>query len=206
MALSPKKILKDLVDLKLAMLEDKSVREVWVVNNTNPKGEIALAVRNQSGGDPTLVTIPATWAPVCLTDQVPKSMLLNTPHFRKVINGGNLRLVTPESVAKIMSNPDVIREVAAAKTRTSTDLESLSTSEAETVRDTANPLVLDLIGREARNEIEEQAVLDILFNQEEILTKDDLEYLIQHSKFQKVKRWAAETITDKEEEDEDQDQ
>lgn len=200
MSVSPKKVLKSLVELKISQLEDKKVKEVWVLNTTNPKGEIALAVRNRNGGDPTLVTIPATWAPVCLTEQVPKEMLLGAPAFRKTVTTGALRLVTAESVAEILSNSEVAREIAAAKKRSPSDLESLP-SEVESIKESANPLVLDLVGRELKDEIEEQAVLDILFNQEESLVKEDLEYLIQNSKFQKVKRWAAETLQEKEDDD-----
>jgi hypothetical protein len=192
MAASAKKLIRELKTLRVADLEDKSVREVWCLNNTKPKGEIALGVKSQDGSV-TLVTIAATWIPICLTEQVPKQMLLGSPDFRKLVSTGGITIVEPKMVLDLLGNPDIKRESLAIINRNKSD--AIADAPTELPKENYSMLVLDIVARETNNEITEQGSLDILYTQEDSLTNDDLEYLVKNSAFQKVKTWAAETLT-----------
>ena len=199
MAASAKKRIKELKTLRVADLEDKSVREVWAMNNTKPKGEIALGVKSPADGSVTLVIIPATWIPVCLTEQVPKQMLLNSPDFRKLVSSGGITVVESKGVLELLNDEDIRREAHAILNRNKSDAIDAPT---ELPKENHSMLVLDIVAREINNEITEQGSLDILYTQEDSLTNDDLEYLVKNSSFQKVKTWAAETLTARGEDDE----
>lgn len=197
--MNAKKQIKSFKNLRVAELEDKKVTEVWCLNNTKPRGEIALGVKSPADGSPTLVTIPATWVPVCLTEQVPKAMLLNSPEFRRLVASSGILLVAAADVETIFDDEDVRREMHNLANR-SNNTEEVAQPPA-IHRENTNILVLDLISREKNNEINEGEEYDILLKQEESLSRDDLEYLVKNSMFAKTKKWASAAIADRDEED-----
>jgi len=200
MSRTAKKLIKGIKILRVSELESKEIKEIWVLNNTNPKGEIALSVKNRADGAPSLVTIPPTWVPVCLTEQVPKGMLIESPEFRRLAASQGVLLLEPKGVQTIMDHPDITREVQEIKRRATG--EAVEEVPAELAREqTQSVLILDILSRETNNEIQEQEALDILNSQEDSLTNADLEHLVKNSSFQKVKKWASEAIQDREEGD-----
>src|ERR1035437_9004494 len=108
MSLSVKKRIKLLPQIKISQLDDKAIKEVWVLNETKPRGVIALEVKNRADGSATLVSIPPTWVPICLTDQVPKQMLVDSPKFRSIISGHHIKLLDPTAVQEILKDEDVL--------------------------------------------------------------------------------------------------
>jgi hypothetical protein len=196
---SAKKQIKGFKNLRVAELEDKKISEVWCLNNTKPRGEIALTVKSPSDGSRTLVTIPATWVPVCLTEQVPKNMLLNSPEFRRLVASGGILLVLAADVDSILGDADVSREMRNLSSKSHNADESAMVP--TTYKENINILVLDLISREKNNEIQENEAYDILLKQEDSLQREDFEYLIKNSTFAKIKKWAATTLTELDEEE-----
>jgi hypothetical protein len=192
---SVKKKIRALPTIRLSQLDDKTIKEVWVLNETKPRGLIALEVKNRADGSATLVSIAPTWVPICLTDQVPKVMLVDSPKFRAIISGGYIKLLDPASVAKILEDSEVQEEIESIRNRTADYLkETLPDSvQAEAV----SIVVLDILSREADESLTEAEAKDILNNREDELTDNDLEHLIKNSNLAKVKKWSADTLADR---------
>jgi len=193
---SVKAKIKGLASLRLSQLEDKSVKEIWVLNQTNPKGEIILEVKARGDNDSTVVKIPMTWVPVCLTDQVPKPMLIESPKFRSLVSNQHIRVVDPKSLDEIMVDPDVAEEIEAVRSKNNGNyVEVLPDAvKAESI----SVFVLDLLSREETNSITEAEAKDILNNKEDELSDEDLEHLIKSSKSAKIKKWASDALADRE--------
>ena len=192
---SVKKKIKGLPQIRISQLEDKSLKEVWILNETKPKGEIALEVKNRADGSATLVSIPPTWIPVCLTDQVPKQMLIDSPKFRAIISGGHIKLLDPAAVADILKDPEVAEEVDAIRSKTAEYYKETLPDEIKS--ESISVVVLDILAREASNAITEGEAKDILNNREEELSDEDLEHLLKNSNQVKVKNWASATLADR---------
>jgi len=192
---SVKKKISRLAELRISQLEDKNVKEVWVLNCTKPKGVIALEVKNRADGSPTVITIPPTWVPVNLTDQVPKVMLIDSPRFRAIISGGHVKLLDPAGVAEVLLDPEVAEEVNAIRNKTAEFFQESIPDEAKA--ETVHVAILDILSREASNSITENEAKDVLNNREEELTDEDIEYLLKNSNQAKVKKWATDTLADR---------
>ena len=196
---SVKKKIKGLPTIRISALDDKNVKEVWVLNETKPKGLIALEVKNRSDGSPTLVAIPPTWVPICLTDQVPKLMLVESPKFRSILSGGYIKLLDPKSVQDILADPEVAEEILAIRNKTS-DFYKENLPAALEVSDAISVVALDILQRETDGTLSETEAKDILNTKEEELSDADLEHLMKTSNLPKVKKWAADTLAEREEE------
>jgi hypothetical protein len=193
---SVKKKIKGLPTMRISQLEDKKMTEVWVLNETKPKGLIALEVKNRADGSATLVSIPPTWVPICLTDQVPKTMLVDSPKFRAILAGGYIKLLDPNAVAEIMKDSEVQEEIDSIRNKTA-DYQKETLPESLQVENTVSIVVLDLMMREADGSLTEVEAKDILNNREDELSDEDLEHLIKNSSLAKVKKWAADTLADR---------
>jgi hypothetical protein len=196
---SVKKKIKALPLIRISALDDKNIKEVWVLNETKPKGVIALEVKNRADGSATVVAIHPTWVPICLTDQVPKQMLVDSPKFRSIISGGFIKLLDPKGVAEILDDPDVAEEISKIRDKTADFYKETMPTQLE-MSDSVSVVVLDLMSRESNNSIPENEAREILNNREEELSDTDLEYLIKNSSLAKVKKWAADTLADRESE------
>lgn len=192
---SAKKKIKRIKTLNISELESKSIKEVWISNETDqPKGLIALEVKNTADGSPTVVNIPSTWVPICLTDQVPKKMLLDSPKFRAIISGGYIKLLDPASVKKALEDPEVNAEVLSAKEKTKTvNAPPLE----DPLKEEVAIIVQDILGREKSGTITESEAKDILNLQEDNLTDGDLEHIIKNSRMSKIKKWASDALADR---------
>jgi hypothetical protein len=195
--MSVKKKIKAIPTIKISTLEDKSIKEVWVLNATVPRGDIDLEVRSRTDNSKSLATIPPTWVPICLTDQVPKSMLIDSPEFRRIITAGHIKLLDSKCVAEVMADPEVAREVLAVRNKTSEHYQE--NVPAADVERNISGIVLELLAREndETSPITEAESREILNVREEELTIGDLEYLIKNSKHPKVCKWSADTLTEK---------
>jgi hypothetical protein len=193
---SAKKKIKGLATIRISQLEDKKITEVWVLNETKPKGLIALEVKNRADGSATLVSIPPTWVPICLTDQVPKTMLVDSPKFRAILAGGYIKLLDPNAVTEILLDKDVQEEIDSIRNKTA-DYFKETLPENLQVENTVSVVVLDLLVREGDGSITEAEAKDILNNREEELTDADLEHLMKSSNSAKVKKWASDTLAER---------
>lgn len=108
--------------MSIAELENNDRGPVFVLNTaTSPEGKIILGIvrKNGIGQDP--VRIPKTFIPIDLTHQVPRSQLLESSDFRRTINGGLIKLVTPEFAALILGT----EEGKAEKTRIDNEMSAV---------------------------------------------------------------------------------
>jgi hypothetical protein len=204
MSLAKKKI-KGLPTIKISQLDDKNIKEVWILNVTGnknvavkgPKGVIALDVKNRSDGSSTLVEIPPTWVPICLTDQVPKQMLSDSPKFRSILSGGYIKLLDPDAVHQLMQDPEVQEEINSIRNKTASFFKE-NLEDGNPIAEKTAGVVLEIIARESDGTMTEAEARDILNTREEELTNADLDYLIKSSTL--ARKWAADVLAEREEE------
>lgn len=72
------------------------VASLYVLNRTEPKGNVAFNAQNDLG-QPVAVVVPATFIPVDLTQQATKDSLLKSTYFRRALNMGQLVIIENES-------------------------------------------------------------------------------------------------------------
>lgn len=71
--------------LKLRDVEESKDTRLFVINNTQPRGEMLLTVTGNKGRS-VIITIPSTWIPVDLSLQSRKSDILDSADFRRAVN------------------------------------------------------------------------------------------------------------------------
>jgi hypothetical protein len=192
---SIKKKIKSLPLLRISQLEDKSIKEVWILNETSPKGDIILDVKNKADGSTSLVKIPPTWIPVCLTDQVPKSMISESPKFRSILSSGHIKLLDPKGVHELLQDDEIRAEFEEVRSKTMESYKETFPDELKT--DSVSAVILDILAREASSSITENEAKDILNTKEDDLTDDDIEYLLKNTGLSKVKKWATDALADR---------
>ncbi len=84
--------------------EDKS--PIWALNSSaetlvSSAGELYIGVPKISGSRIDNLSVPQTWLPICLTDQIPRPQLLASTEFRTAVNSGLITLITKEYAASI---------------------------------------------------------------------------------------------------------
>lgn len=91
--------------------------EIWVTNITkgDRRGNVFFTVANAQGTREDQVNVPATFIPINLTNQVTRDQLLGSSSFRKAVNHGLIRLITPEDAEKFMQEEDSKREWEAVR-------------------------------------------------------------------------------------------
>lgn len=81
---------------------------IWAVNSAaetavGSAGEIHIGIPKLSGSRIDNLSIPQTWLPIRLTDQIPRAQLLGATEFRTPVNSGLITLVTPEYAESILA-------------------------------------------------------------------------------------------------------
>lgn len=86
---------------------------IWVLNVTQGerRGNVFFTVPNQTGTREDQVTVFASFAPACLTDQVTRRQLLDSSSFRKSVNLGMLKLISEEDAQALLEEPGAREEV-----------------------------------------------------------------------------------------------
>lgn len=82
---------------------DNSVAPMYVVNRTEPRGNVAFTAQNDMG-QPVAVVVPATFIPIDLTTQATKESLLKSTHFRRALNMGQLVIIETDSAESYLQN------------------------------------------------------------------------------------------------------
>jgi hypothetical protein len=176
--------------MMLAQLEKIQTSSVWIYNRTNPKGIISF-LSDSGAGSNDIVTIPITWIPMDLTTQSPKKSLVNNAHFRRLVSGGVLELISEEDVMKVFSSPDAqeervrvfnlgatghgIKDALPPEVKSEIDLEGVN----GVIIGIANNK--DLTFKDALAEIRRKT---------DTLSKQDYEYLSNNSIIPELKLWA----------------
>lgn len=82
---------------------DDSVASLYVVNRTEPRGNVMFSAQNDMG-QPVSVVIPATFIPVDLTTQATKDSLMKSTYFRRALNLRQLVIIDNESAEDYLRN------------------------------------------------------------------------------------------------------
>lgn len=86
---------------------------IWVLNITQGerRGNVFFTVPNQTGTREDQVTVFASFAPACLTDQVTRKQLLDSSSFRRSVNLGMLKLISEDDAQALLEQPGAREEV-----------------------------------------------------------------------------------------------
>jgi len=192
--MSSKKEALKLKRLTIHELEAANSSFVWVLNNTNPKGNINLTVAD-GRGRPVNVRVPISWIPIDLTTQSTKNALLEDPNFRTLVAKRLILLIDSAEAIEFLKHGDAAEEHARiyqvgdiAPVGAADENQELEAVKAEAAGD-INPFVLNLM---VEKTLPEENVLRELRNREDEFTKADYQYIAQNSLHDKVKAWAAE--------------
>jgi hypothetical protein len=85
---------------------------IWVLNTTQGerRGNVFFTVPNQTGTREDQVTVFASFAPACLTDQVTRKQLLDSSSFRRAVNLGMLKLISEDDAQSLLEEPGAREE------------------------------------------------------------------------------------------------
>lgn len=86
---------------------------IWVLNSTQGerRGNVFFTVPNQTGTREDQVTVFASFAPACLTDQVTRKQLLDSSSLRRAVNLGMLKLIGEDDAQALLQEPGAREEV-----------------------------------------------------------------------------------------------
>jgi hypothetical protein len=84
-----------------------STNPIWGINISDQSvtavaGEVILAVPRDNGDQRDLLKLPKTWLPQELTRDIPRLRLLNSPEFRRAVNGDLIGLISEEDAERLL--------------------------------------------------------------------------------------------------------
>ena len=99
-------VLNEVSILTLRELEEQTDTSLFVVNNTQPRGEIVFNVTTGRGRDHTVI-VPDTWIPFDLTTQAKKSEIVDSPDFRRAVSQKYLLVASTKSADEFMEKNEL---------------------------------------------------------------------------------------------------
>jgi hypothetical protein len=184
--------------LTIAQAEKDKESSLWVLNNSGgngkQKGVINITIP-EGNGQVNTIKMPVTSIPIDLTTQATKSSILSNPQFRRIVQGGMLKLVSGDHAAELLSSPEAQEEQRR--------LFSLGYDELPAVQHDAPEAVKDMLAENAgdiggfamnlahNNDGNEDDLLVSLRNQLDTLNPGELKYIVNNSVHPKVKAEAA---------------
>ncbi len=183
--------------LTLSELERDSGMSVFVVNKSDPKGNINFSVSDGMGGI-MVVRVPVTWVPIDLTTQATKEAIIKSPHFRKLVSTGMLGIVSEAHALDILSKSDAQKEarrVSDISVDANLSAPASVPAEALQVQEEALGNISGFVMNLANNtDISEEDAMTQLRGQESTMTQADFQYLAQVSPLPGVKEYAASKV------------
>lgn len=177
--------------LSLADVEKLPSHEpIYVVNATKDaqRSNLVITIPNESGSRDEILTVLATWLPLCATDYVRKELLLRASNFRRAVAIGRLEIISKESAEELLSQPGAIEEDARVK-ELMADSMSIGTSMKEDSsqvevlnHETSNirPSIVQLT--DLLPTVTEIEAINTLRSSGAVLTKDEKELIIKTAK------------------------
>lgn len=97
----------------LREVEEANSKTVFVVNTTkkDKRGQVIFSVPKVNGVGDDAVTIPATWIPIELTEQVSKNQLFASSDFRKAVSRGLISLVDHKWATDVLKSREATEEL-----------------------------------------------------------------------------------------------
>jgi hypothetical protein len=165
---------------------------IYVMNRSNPRGDVTVTVFRPDGA-PYLITVPRTWIPICVTDQVSRPTIQSSDDFRRNIQNGMLELLSVEEAKDKLKDPDAVEEIGRLNMSKYSSYDS-DLKEADTIRDFSNSLEtaddVSLTVKEIlQRDISATDMYHLLRADEDLLKENDFKYITLHGKG-KVKDWA----------------
>lgn len=95
-------------------LEQHDKGPVWVLNNTRDalEGKVVVSIAKRNGNGYDRIRVARSFIPFDLTQQVPRTQLLESADFRHSINTRLLKLITSEYAAVLLSTEEAKEEIA----------------------------------------------------------------------------------------------
>lgn len=204
--------------LSLRELEEQEDGSLFVLNNTEPRGEIIFNVTMGKGRDYTVV-VPDTWIPFDLSSQARKSEIIDSPDFRRAITKRYIVVVSTKSADKFMRNNEyaeaelerVYNKAGGQNTIAENSDRNPNTKQtnkidaikqaasgvpAEQAVDTAiSGAVIQIIARsnsEGEDKMDVKEAISLLMGRK--LNQKELEYIVKSSNQELVKAFASKQI------------
>lgn len=181
--------------------KDKSSSSLWVLNNSGnqgslkQKGVINISIP-EGNGQVNTIRVPITFIPIDLTTQATKNAVLSNPQFRRLVQGGLLRILSADHAEELLQSPDAQEEQRRIFSLGSADeLQPLQETAPEQVKNiiqadqgTISGYALNLAHNSDGNE--DDLVASLKANAS-TLTTEELKYIVNNSIHAKVKTEAA---------------
>lgn len=94
-------VINQVETLTLRELEEQKDTSLFVLNNTQPRGEIIFNVTTGRGRDHTVI-VPDTWIPFDLSTQAKKTEIIDSPDFRRAVTQKYIIVVSTTSADAFM--------------------------------------------------------------------------------------------------------
>lgn len=96
------------------------------------KADYLLDIHPSNGESPRIIRLYDTWIPVCITDQVPTSMLKNSLEFRQGLTKGIFEIVSAEKAEAILAGDEA--KVELERIRKLTEVQALEEDDVTPVQ------------------------------------------------------------------------
>lgn len=182
--------------LTIGDIEASKSSSVWVLNKSNPKGNVTISVPNGMGNTATVI-MPVTWVPMDLTTQSTKQSLTASPVFRRMLALGMLCVITEEEAQTLLSTPDAQEEMQRiyAMPREMSGDPSTVPNAVTTLKSEASGAVSGFaLSISHGDSLDEAQVMNAIRNNTDSMTQADMQYIVANSKHSKVKAYLAEKL------------
>ncbi len=181
--------------LTLGQLEKSESSSVWVLNNTEPKGNVNITM-NDGQGASLVVTVPVTWIPIDLTTQATKTALINSPHFRRMLSINALLLVGDDQAEITMAAANAQKEAGRVYSRVldlagAIDVNTMPAAAAKASTESSGNISGMAMQLAMATDLDEDQVMTTLQGNASSMSDQDMQYLAENSRFPRVKEYAA---------------
>lgn len=164
---------------------------VFVLNKSKPKGDILITFVQPGTGRQFVATIPKTWIPIAVSDNVPLNVLDASIDFRSYLKSRMLSLVPREEAEKLLESVEAKEEIeriytskytedSKKKKRANADADKADEDDEVDIQDfiqSENLQVKDILERNQNNKA--SVTLNELRSIEEELNPSDFEFIIK---------------------------
>ena len=182
--------------LSIGEMEATKSSSIWVLNSSNPKGNITITVPNGMGNQVTVI-VPVTWIPVDMTTQATKQSLLASPVFRRMLALGMIAVISEDDAQKLLQDDAaqtemqriyaMPREMSGAPDMQPAAVATLKSEESGDV----SGFALNICHTDS---LDEAQAMNAVKGNEGTLSETDMKYIVANSKFGKVKTYLAEKL------------
>lgn len=208
-------VLNQVETLTLRELEETRDTILYVLNNTQPRGQIVFNITTSKGRDHTVI-IPDTWIPFDLSTQAKKSELIDSPSFRRAVSQRFIIPIGTDSADNFMTtnehaNNELGRIFNLAGGNNSVAANSINTSKIDQIRQKAGGVsiaseavgstesisgaVIQIINRsnsEGEDKMDVKEAISLLLGRK--LNTKELDYAIKNSMHSDIKTFASKQI------------